>query len=117
MRNLLNQGLDVWVVDWGNSSRADRYLTFDDYVLTYLDECVEAMRRESGADKVNLLGVCEGGVFTIAYAALMPEKVRNLVLTVTPLDFHADEADGKLEHGFLNVWTRSLTAEDIDRMI
>ena len=23
----------------------------------------------------------------------------------------------KLEHGFINVWTRSLTAEDVDRMI
>ena len=117
MRNLLSQGLDVWVVDWGNSRRADRYLTFDDYVLTYLDECVDAMRRETGAEKVNLLGICEGGVFTIAYAALMPQKVKNLVLTVTPLDFHADQADGKIEHGFLNVWTRSLSADDIDRMI
>ena len=32
------------------------------------------------------------------------------MLTVTPLDFHADQATAKLEHGFLNVWTRSLTA-------
>ena len=24
VRNLLSQGVDVWVVDWGNSSRADR---------------------------------------------------------------------------------------------
>ena len=44
IRNLLKQGLDVWVVDWGNSSRADRYLTMDDYVLDYLDDCVEAMQ-------------------------------------------------------------------------
>ena len=26
IRNLLKQGLDVWVIDWGNASRADRYL-------------------------------------------------------------------------------------------
>ena len=45
IRNLLKQGVDVWVVDWGSSSRADRYLTIDDYVLGYLDDCVEAMRR------------------------------------------------------------------------
>ena len=24
IRNLLKQGVDVWVVDWGNPSRADR---------------------------------------------------------------------------------------------
>lgn len=117
IRNLLKQGVDVWVVDWGNSSRADRYLSIDDYVLGYLDDCVEAMLRETEAAAVNLLGICEGGVFTLAYAALEPAKVKNLALTITPLDFHADQDEAKLEHGFLNVWTRSLTAQDVDRMI
>jgi polyhydroxyalkanoate synthase len=117
IRNLLRQGVDVWVVDWGNSSRADRYLTIDDYVLGYLDDCIEAMRRETEAEAVSLLGICEGGVFTLAYAALEPAKVKNLVLTITPLDFHADQDEAKLEHGFINVWTRSLTAQDVDRMI
>jgi polyhydroxyalkanoate synthase subunit PhaC len=117
IRNLLKQGLDVWVIDWGNASRADRYLTIDDYVLGYLDDCVAAMRREADAEAVNLLGICEGGAFTLAYAALEPTRVKNLVLTVTPLDFHADQAEEKLEHGFINVWTRSLTAKDVDQMI
>ena len=105
------------MIDWGNASRADRYLTIDDYVLGYLDDCVAAMRRETEAEAVNLLGICEGGAFTLAYAALEPARVKNLVLTVTPLDFHADQAEEKLEHGFLNVWTRSLTAQDVDQMI
>ena len=60
IRNLLKQGVDVWVVDWGNASRADRWLTIDDYVLGYLDDCVAAMRRETGADAVNLLGHLRG---------------------------------------------------------
>ena len=68
-------------------------------------------------DKVNLLGICEGGVFTLAYAALEPDRVQNLVLTITPLDFHADEDDSKPGSGFINVWARSLTGEDVDRMI
>jgi polyhydroxyalkanoate synthase subunit PhaC len=112
VRNLLGQGIDLWVVDWGNASRADRWLTIDDYVSGYLDDCVRAMREATGAEKVNLLGICEGGVFNLAYAALNPDRVKNLVLTVTPLDFHADEG-----RGFINVWTRSLEAEDVDRMI
>lgn len=117
IRNLLKQGIDVWVVDWGSSSRADRYLTLDDYVLGYLDDCVEAMRAATGAEAVNLLGICEGGVLTLAYAALEPARVKNLILTVTPLDFHGDRQEEKLERGFINVWARSLTATDIDRMI
>jgi polyhydroxyalkanoate synthase len=117
VRNLLKQGLDVWVVDWGNASRADRYVTLGDYVLEYLDDCVAAMCRTNGQERVSLLGICEGGILTLAYAALKPERVKNLVLTVTPLDFHADQEEEKLGHGFINVWTRSLTAQDVDRMI
>ena len=40
VRNLLKQGVDLWVMDWGNASRADRWLTVDDYVSGYLDDCV-----------------------------------------------------------------------------
>ena len=39
------------------------------------------------------------------------------MLTVTPLDFHADVDDETPGRGFINVWTRSLTADDVDRMI
>lgn len=117
VRNLLGQGVDLWLVDWGNPSRADRWLTIDDYVSGYLDDCVAAMRDATGAEKIDLLGICEGGVFNLAYAALNPGRVKNLVLTVTPLDFHADVDDVTPGRGFINVWTRSLTAEDVDRMI
>jgi polyhydroxyalkanoate synthase len=117
VRNLLNLGVDLWVVDWGNASRADRWLGIDDYVSGYLDECVSAMRAETGSDKVNLLGICEGGVFTLAYAALEPGKVQNLIMAITPLDFHADQDEEDPAKGFINVWTRNLSKEDIDKMI
>jgi polyhydroxyalkanoate synthase len=68
-------------------------------------------------DRINLLGICEGGVFTVCYAALHPERVKNLIVTITPIDFHADQAEGRADHGFINLWTRSLAPEDIDRLI
>jgi polyhydroxyalkanoate synthase subunit PhaC len=117
VRNLLSKGVDLWVVDWGNPSRADRWLSIDDYVSGYIDDCVTAMMELTGAQKVNLLGICEGGVFTLAYAALEPDRVNTLALLITPLDFHADETDEQVEKGFINVWTRSLTKDDVDRMI
>jgi len=116
VRNLLNFGVDLYVVDWGNPNRADRYVTLEDYD-TYLDECVDVIARRHGIERINLLGICEGGVFTTCYAALHPEKVRNMVLTITPIDFHADKLSDRPGHGFINVWTRSLEAEDVDRMI
>lgn len=117
VRNLLGQGVDLWVVDWGNASRADRWLTIDDYVLGYLDECVSAMCEETGVSKVGLLGICEGGVFSLAYAALNPQRVQHLTLTITPIDFHADKEEGSGEEGLINRWTRSLTESDVDKMI
>lgn len=117
VQNLLRLGLDLYVVDWGNPSRADRYLTLDDYICGYLDGCVDEMCRRAGVDKVNLLGVCEGGAFTVCYAALEPERVNALTLTITPVDFHADTLEDRPGHGFINLWTRSLTPEDVDRLI
>ena len=56
-------------------------------------------------------------MFTTCYAALHPDKVKGLVLTITPIDFHADRDDPDTHHGFLNLWTRSLDAPDIDRLV
>src|SRR5919205_1216819 len=117
VRNLLALGVDLYVVDWGNPSRADRWLTLEDYVDGYLAECVRVIAERHGTDRVSLLGICEGGVFTICYAALYPETVQNLVLTITPVDFHADIVENRLGHGFINLWTRSLKPEDIYRLI
>ncbi|MEH3063751.1 class III poly(R)-hydroxyalkanoic acid synthase subunit PhaC [Methylobacterium sp. 13MFTsu3.1M2] len=117
VRNLLNLGLDLYVVDWGNPGRADRYVTIDDYVDGYLAECVAFIQEAAGRERISLLGICEGGVFTTCYAALYPETVNAMVLTITPIDFHADTRENRAGHGFINVWTRSLTPEDVDRLI
>ena len=117
MRNVLRLGVDLYVVDWGNPSRADRWLTIDDYVDDYLAGAVAEISRRHGIDRVSLLGICEGGVFTTCYAALHPDTVKNMVLTITPIDFHGDKEQERLGHGFINLWTRSLTPEDIDRLI
>jgi polyhydroxyalkanoate synthase len=117
VRNLLKLGVDLYVVDWGNPTRADRWLTLDDYIDGYLGECVREIAERHGIDRINLLGICEGGVFTTCYAALHPETVKNMVLTITPIDFHGDTVENRLGHGFINLWTRSLKPEDIDRLI
>jgi polyhydroxyalkanoate synthase subunit PhaC len=117
VRSLLSKGLDLWLIDWGRPGRTERWLTMDDYVDDYIDAAVDRIREETGHDKVTLLGICEGGVFTTCYAALHPDKVRNLVLTITPIDFHADTEDSAAHHGFLNIWTRSLDAADVDKLV
>jgi poly[(R)-3-hydroxyalkanoate] polymerase subunit PhaC len=117
VRKLLAQGFDVYFIDWGLPGRAQRWLTIDDYVSGYLDRCVDLVRERSGADKVNLLGICQGGVFTACYAALFPGKVRNVAFTVTPIDFHGDKREPQAGAGYMNQWARALTAEDVDDLV
>ena len=117
VRKLLGQGLDVYVIDWGLPKRYQRWHGIDDYVNGYLDDCVDVVRKQSGVPAINLLGICQGGVFSLCYAALHPEKVRNLIVTVTPVDFHADAGGSDRGSGYVNRWTRAWREEDVDRMI
>ena len=117
VRNLLTRGVDLYVIDWGNPSRADQFLGFEDYICHYLDACVDFICDAHKLNSLSLFGICEGGVFTSMYAALYPEKIKNLILSITPIDFEADLKDEDPSHGFLNLWIRNLNVEDIDRLI
>lgn len=86
VRSLLNQGYDVYMVDWGTPGPEDRYLNFDDYVNMYLDACVEHICDATSSEQVTLQGYCTGGTISAVYAALHPEKVRNLVATAPVVD-------------------------------
>jgi polyhydroxyalkanoate synthase subunit PhaC len=88
IRSLLDAGLDIYLIDWGYPDTADRYLALDDYINGYLDRCVDVIRKRSGCDRINLLGICQGGTFSLCYTSLHQHKVRNLITTVTPVDFH-----------------------------
>jgi polyhydroxyalkanoate synthase subunit PhaC len=107
IRKLLSLGMDIYVVDWGYPTRTDRYLTLNDYITGYIDDCVDFIRQEHNIEKVNLLGVCQGGTFSLIYSALHPNKVQNLVTLVTPVDF-------SVEDGLLFKWSRHL---DIDKIV
>ncbi len=89
--NLLKLGLDVYLMDWGYPTRANRWQTLDDYINGYIDNCVDFICQSHGLDKINLLGICQGGAFSLCYGSLHPEKVKNLIVMVTPVDFHQPE--------------------------
>ena len=43
VRSLLSKGLDLWLIDWGQPGRTERWLTIDDYVDDYIDAAVDRM--------------------------------------------------------------------------
>ncbi len=111
VQNLLKLGVDVYLVDWGYPTIGDRWLTMDDHINGYMDDCVEVIKARSGQPSINLLGICQGGAFSLCYAALHPEQVRNLITMVAPVDFHADQG---ADCGLLGSWARHM---DIDAMV
>jgi polyhydroxyalkanoate synthase subunit PhaC len=107
IRGLLRRGIDVYLIDWGTPDGADRYLELDDYINRYLHHCVLHVAAAHGTESVNLLGVCQGGTFSLCYAALYPERVRNLVTMVTPVDF-------KTSDNLLSKWVQGV---DVDALV
>lgn len=107
VRNLLAKGEDVYIIDWGYPDRSDRFLTLEDYIERFLGGAVDHLCRAHKLDAINLLGICQGGTFSLCYAALHPDKVRNLVTMVTPVDFHT-------EGNMLSNWTRDI---DVDLFV
>jgi polyhydroxyalkanoate synthase subunit PhaC len=84
---LVQQGFDVYLLDWGIPGGEDRALLFDDYVLDYLAQAVPQVGRASRAEAVTLFGACIGGLLAAMYAALFPgPHLRNLILYATPID-------------------------------
>jgi polyhydroxyalkanoate synthase len=107
VKGLLAQGEDVYIIDWGYPDGSDRYLTLEDYVERFIGGCVDFLRAKHAVDRINVLGICQGGALSLCYASLHQDKVRNLVTMVTPVDFHT--ADNMLSN-----WTRDL---DVDLFV
>jgi polyhydroxyalkanoate synthase subunit PhaC len=107
IRNLLDLGLDIYMIDWGYPTRADKDVTLDDYVNWFLDGIIDYVRKAHDIDKVNLAGICQGGTISIIYSALHPEKIKNLVTFVTPVDFSTND-------GLLFRWAKNI---NFDRLV
>ena len=107
VKALLEAGNDVYMIDWGYPTAEDKFMTIDDHVNWYMDECVDFIRNATGAKKVNLMGICQGGTFSTIYTACHQEKVNSLITLVTPIDFETND-------GLLFKWGKDLK---IDSMI
>jgi len=107
VQSFLSQGIDLYMIDWGYPTRKDRYLTIDDHVNGYMDSVVDYIRSKHKVNQINLMRICMGGTFSVIYSALHPQKIKNLVTTVTPTNFNTDQ-------GLLHIWMRDV---NLDRMV
>ncbi len=106
IKALQDKGLDVYLIDWGYPDLSDRYTNLDDYLNDYIDRCVDEVAHLTRKNKVNLMGICQGGTMSLCYAALHPKKVASLTLLVSPVDFHTSD-------NLLTPWFSSIQIETV----
>jgi polyhydroxyalkanoate synthase len=111
VEHMLDQGFDVYLLDWGEPGPEDRHTTFDDYVTEYLHRAARKMLRLSGAEEFSMLGYCLGATLASVYAALYPQvPLRNLILLTAPIDFSASP------EGTMALWLDDDNL-DIDKLV
>jgi polyhydroxyalkanoate synthase len=108
IKKLLDEGLDIYIMDWGYPTQQHKYLTMEDYILGFMNDAVDFVRKTSGQNKIHKMGICQGGTFSAIYAALYPEKIKTLTVYVAPFDF------GDKGSCMLYKWTKDL---DVDAMV
>lgn len=108
IRKLMEEGLDIYIMDWGYPTRADRYLTMEDYILGYLNDAIDFIRKRHKVPKIHKMGICQGGLFSMIYAAIHPEKLQTLSTYVAPYDFRDANCN------MLYKWTKYV---DVDTMV
>ena len=94
---LVNQGHDVYLLDWGVVGEEDRELGFEEGVFKIIPRAIERALEASGATEITLNGICLGGTLSAAYLALHPDApVRHFVAVVAPINFE--------EGGMFRTW-------------
>lgn len=107
VKKLMEQGLDLYIMDWGYPTKQDRYQTMEDYIDGYLNDAVDYIRSTTGNKKIHAMGICQGGTFFTIYSALYPEKIQSLTTYVAPFDFSTNSC-------MLYQWTKDI---DVDTMV
>ena len=84
---LVGRGHDVYMIDWGIPRPEHAKLSFADYILDFLPECVDRVGADSGERDVTMVGYCLGGTIAAMYAALHTDgPLKNLVCLTTPVN-------------------------------
>jgi polyhydroxyalkanoate synthase len=108
---MVDEGFDMYLLDWGAPGPEDQDITFDDYVTEYLARAVRKVLRVSGAGEVSILGYCLGATLTTVYAGHFADApLRNIVLLTAPIDF------SEAPEGSMAMWLEEERL-DVDRLV
>jgi polyhydroxyalkanoate synthase len=106
---LLNNGFDVYMIDWGVPRPEDSKLKLEDYTLDFIPACIERVQEEAEETDVSFVGYCMGGLLALIYGGLIEDApITNLVTIATPVNFEG--------MGLFRQWTDPRWF-DVDRIV
>ncbi|MGI6435466.1 MAG: alpha/beta fold hydrolase [Syntrophomonadaceae bacterium] len=106
---LVDNGYDVYLLEWGDFQWEDRGLTLADFIFDYIANAARKVCQFSKTDQLSIIGYCMGGTMASMYASLfdMP-RVKNMVYLAAPFDFSSA--------GVAGVWINN-EAYDFDKIV
>ncbi|MBI2995444.1 MAG: hypothetical protein HYY52_01875 [Candidatus Melainabacteria bacterium] len=87
---LVENGSNVYLVDFGKPEKYDSHLRIDDYILNFLYRAVHMTKKHSNSKQVSLVGYCLGGSFSIIYSSTSTDiknDIKNVINIAGPIDF------------------------------
>src|SRR5271157_5005782 len=87
IRQLLARGFEVYLIDWGVPSAADRSMTLKDYIDGLMKNCADDVLKRHKVQSLHLVGYCMGGTMSTIFTARNPDIVKSLSIMAAPIDF------------------------------
>ncbi|MFN3827757.1 MAG: alpha/beta hydrolase [Micavibrio sp.] len=86
---LVAQGIDVYILDWGNPVNDPDQASVDDVLLKKLLPCLSFINEKTGSYQA--LGYCMGGTLLAGAAHFQPAGLEKIIYLASPWDFHAGD--------------------------
>jgi polyhydroxyalkanoate synthase subunit PhaC len=85
--HLTDMGRPTYLVDYGPVSLSDKDLGLEHWIDEVLPQAIETVGEDSGADSVQLVGWCLGGIMAMLTLASHPLPVSRVAMVASPFDF------------------------------
>ncbi len=106
----VEQGNTVFIISWVNPDRKLAKKTFEDYMLEGPLEALDAIKKATGEEQVNVVGYCIGGTLLATALAYMAAKKDNRIKSATFFTTMVDFADA----GDLGVFIDDTSIESME---
>lgn len=83
----MDNGYEVYLLDFGCPGFEDKDLSLNDYITKYIQKGVQRALTHSKANEITIMGFCLGGTLAAIYTSIAEEPIKNLILSLTPINF------------------------------